>query len=63
MVCGESEWVAFGAARPVGNHLSDVIEWETVDGSKYRGVVLEVEGNVAVVLCSDGELRAVELDD
>ena len=41
--------------------VGDFIEWETIGGDVYRGVILEIEEGTAVVLCEDGVRRAVEL--
>ena len=37
------------------------IRWETIAGDKYEGYVVEMDSNVAVVKCSDGQTRTVEL--
>lgn len=39
-----------------------MIQWTTIGGDTYTGVVVEVEEGVAVVDCTDGVRRAVELD-
>lgn len=43
--------------------MNDVrVQWTTLRGDEYRGVVREVDDNVLIVDCDDGERRAVELD-
>ena len=43
--------------------VSDFIEWSTISGDTYRGIIVEIEEGTAKVLCDDGVTRAVELDD
>lgn len=38
------------------------VRWETIDGSKYSGVVVEIDCNVLIVKCDDGKKRAVEAE-
>ena len=34
------------------------VEWETWGGNKYEGIIKELEGDTAHVLCTDGVTRA-----
>ena len=42
-------------------HNKTFIRWETIAGDKYEGHVVEMDSNVAVVKCSDGQTRTVEI--
>ncbi|AEO93652.1 gp393 [Bacillus phage G] len=33
--------------------------WETFGGTKYEGVLLEIDNNTRIVACTDGVVRAV----
>ncbi len=38
----------------------NIISWETLGGARHRGRVVEMDGNVAHVVCDDGAKRCVE---
>ena len=40
--------------------VGNVISWDTLGGQHYRGRVIEMDSNVAHVLCDDGVKRCVE---
>ncbi len=40
--------------------VGNVVSWGTLGGQKHRGRVVEMDGNVAHVLCDDGVKRCVE---
>ena len=42
--------------------VGDFISWKTIGGDHYSGVIVEIEEGTAVVQCTDGVRRAVELD-
>lgn len=39
----------------------DVVAWGTLLGREYVGVIQEMDSNVAIVRCTDGIVRAVEM--
>ncbi len=36
------------------------VQWDTLGGQHYEGVIIEVDSNVLHVKCTDGVVRAVE---
>lgn len=41
--------------------VGDNFRWETFIGEKFEGKIVEMDCNVAIVDCTDGKRRAVEL--
>lgn len=42
-------------------YVGDVIKWKTIGGSKYVGIVRELDSNVAYVEIPNGRIIPVEL--
>ena len=40
--------------------VGNVVSWDTLGGQHYRGRIVEMDSNVAHVLCDDGAKRCVE---
>lgn len=40
--------------------VGNTISWSTLGGERHRGKVVEMDSNVAHVLCDDGVKRCVE---
>jgi hypothetical protein len=41
--------------------LNSTVEWKTVGGHVYKGTVIDIDMNVAIVKCTDGVVRGVEV--
>jgi len=41
--------------------VGDNFRLETIIGEKFEGKIVEMDSNVAIVQCTDGKRRAVEL--
>ena len=39
----------------------DEFSWDTISGERYSGIIVEMDGNVAYVKCTDGVTRPVEI--
>lgn len=41
--------------------IGSFYKWETLGNKKHEGIVIEVDSNVAYIMCADGVTRAVEI--
>jgi hypothetical protein len=41
--------------------IKAIIKWKTIGGNEYEGVIVDLDSNVAIVKCTDGKTRSVEI--
>ena len=49
-------------SNPLDSLIGQPYEWSTIGGAHYKGVVVDTDSNVLIVLCDDGVKRAVEAE-
>lgn len=40
--------------------VGDYIEWSTLRGDQYKGLIIEMDSNVGIVACVDGIIRTCD---